>query len=1623
MNTITKFIKKTIAYIMMLAMMFASTSGLFAQAPTGQTRALFFNATNGTMYLWDGKVGGKDAYIGTPPTAATTVATTANFSGSYSWNSSTRTLTLNNFHYSTSHLYALYINAQLTIELIGDNSLTSTVNVTTPDISAALYFRPPSAYNVTNYITGSGTLDVRAGDVGLYRSSGINAYWHLRIQNGTINAYGGRGLISNGIFVEELLTINGGIINAHGGRSVSDGPTRGESTGISAEKGLTMTNGKIYATADSANVYSSGFWSYSGPINISGGIFVSRGHKGAVYANHNVNPPGSNIIFPGAGYVVWYNEDYYYEPIDADQINSADYRQSLSHRYVKFINYGIGDITPPIWLEGQETSLTPPTVFSGGRDVKNERWQISSNGITGWADWAVPGNALKAMDSMFIRYTVWMEYIENIYTNVVMMRVIPNQFTVMASDGGTVSGDTTGRYWWQTPINVVAMADEGYDFTGWTIAGVEIPGGNSANPANFNMPLNPVTLVANFAIKIYTIEISADPSTGGSVTGGGRYTHGTNVTVTATPNVGYNFVEWKEGGTVIPNADESFQFIATDNRNLVAHFELKKYNVTVRPNNPAYGVVNIEGGFYGPFDHGTTLDIMAVTTLDYIFVNWTEYGNGAIVSEVPNFTYTVTKNVNLIANFMPKDRYFVNLVVNPEGAGTVPNSRYYIDGTNITVTTTPNTGYDFVSWTIGGVVVSGVPSYNFNVTEDVTLVANYMLKTYTVAVSAKPAEGGNVTGGGLYEYGTSIAVTAIPTEGYDFVDWTENGASVSGDASYQFIITDHRNLVANFVLKTYRVTVRANNPVYGVVTGGGSSIAHGTDIPITASTTLDYVFVNWTELATGAIVSDIPNFIYSVEKNVDLVANFMPKDRYFVNLVETPERSGKTTGSGYYTQGNDVLIMATPAIGYNFVMWTKDGERVTTNLAYQFTVEENVTFVAHFTPIRCTVSVSANPLDGGTVTGDGIYDYGDNITVTAIPNPGWEFTSWTKNGVQVSTVARYTFTTIEDVALVANFTPIIYTIIIIVNNSEYGEIDKGDGIIYIGHYSYGQEISVVASPKATYHQFVKWTDESGGAIISSGSIMAGTEELVGPNYTFNITKNTVLTAHFKIADPDIIVVTVLVYPEGSGTVKGNNIFTRTPHQNASFIADANPGYYFDYWRLRADPIQHQDTNGYVLSFEVDQDVTLVAIFKQINYTVTVIANPEEGGSVTGEGTYHRGDEATVTAIVKAGYTFVNWTMGGTQISTMPSITFNPLGDIELVANFDLITYPVTFYVIGGNGGLMATANSRTQIISGTFVEHGSQVVLTAFPQDGHMIKSWTLAGAGDGNFIDNTLIIDSISGPIRVTVEFIGDNIDIDIGVGPGISVDPDPDGEDGLSFIAFAPCGENSALVIVTPKDTNARIFINGVEENPRTVDLPVYGNNLVDILVIAPSGTEQTYTLKINKLVPFWDMVVMRWNNTLSIINNPDNFPALNSNYFRANSYRWFADGQLFSINQWYSAGPQSNNVLNDTWEYVAQGTTMSGNLLRTCPQYISLVSLNVKAHPNPVSVGETLYVEADVDESLLKGAIIVVYGQAGNHIDTIKVRGRFTPINIRYSTGLHVFVLKSPTGFKQELKIVVQ
>ena len=133
----------------------------------------------------------------------------------------------------------------------------------------------------------------------------------------------------------------------------------------------------------------------------------------------------------------------------------------------------------------------------------------------------------------------------------------------------------------------------------------------------------------------------------------------------------------------------------------------------------------------------------------------------------------------------------------PTAGGTITGDGGYSVGLTATLTAAANLGYEFVNWTEGGAVVSSSPSFSFIATADRTLVANFT-PIYTITTSSSPAVGGTTSGGGSYPGGSNVTVVAATNAGYGFVNWTQGGSVVTNTASYTFVATADRALVANF---------------------------------------------------------------------------------------------------------------------------------------------------------------------------------------------------------------------------------------------------------------------------------------------------------------------------------------------------------------------------------------------------------------------------------------------------------------------------------------------------------------------------------------------------------------------------------------------------------------------------------------------------------------------------------------------------------------------------------------------------------------------------------------------------------------------------------------------------------
>lgn len=294
----------------------------------------------------------------------------------------------------------------------------------------------------------------------------------------------------------------------------------------------------------------------------------------------------------------------------------------------------------------------------------------------------------------------------------------------------------------------------------------------------------------------FVLSTTCDPSAGGATTGDGSYGSGAVANVTATAAAGYSFVNWTENGVPVgTNTTEAIDMNVS--HALVAHFvsDVVQYSVTASAQPTDGGTV----GGAGTFDEGTQATLIANANQGYVFGNWTE--NGAIVSTNASYTFSVSSARTLVANFvsLPGGQWTVTTTSSPSAGGTTSGGGSFSNGASVTVSAAANPRYMFKRWLAGTNTVSSSASYTFTVTTNRTLIAKFA-PVYNVSGSSEPALGGAATGGGWFEDGDMVPLTAAAAKGYYFINWTENGTNLSTSNSFRVRANPDRAVVAHFGL-------------------------------------------------------------------------------------------------------------------------------------------------------------------------------------------------------------------------------------------------------------------------------------------------------------------------------------------------------------------------------------------------------------------------------------------------------------------------------------------------------------------------------------------------------------------------------------------------------------------------------------------------------------------------------------------------------------------------------------------------------------------------------------------------------------------------------------------------------
>jgi len=130
-------------------------------------------------------------------------------------------------------------------------------------------------------------------------------------------------------------------------------------------------------------------------------------------------------------------------------------------------------------------------------------------------------------------------------------------------------------------------------------------------------------------------------------------------------------------------------------------------------------------------------------------------------------------------------------------------------------------------------------------------------------------------------------------------------------------------------------------------------------------------------------------------------------------IMVTAGPGGTTTGGGMHEYGDIVTLTAIPNVGYDFVGWFEDDIRINgAGSTYSFIAEEFRMLEARFmrqTGSAVPVFIFATAGEGGTITGGGMYFFGNWVELNAIPDAGFVFAGWYENGIRINGHTAYIF--------------------------------------------------------------------------------------------------------------------------------------------------------------------------------------------------------------------------------------------------------------------------------------------------------------------------------------------------------------------------------------------------------------------------------------------------------------------------------------------------------------------------------------------------------------------------------------------------------------------------------------
>ena len=748
-----------------------------------------------------------------------------------------------------------------------------------------------------------------------------------------------------------------------------------------------------------------------------------------------------------------------------------------------------------------------------------------------------------------------------------------------------------------------------------------------------------------FQPRNYSISVSVQGTGDVTISGqdDGYNMAGDVIELNATGSLGHQFSHWLGSG---PESNSSFTTLTVSgDHTITAVFVPQTLDLNVTASSESHGTAYvIEDGSY---QYGGRYSLSAQPKSGFSFSHWSSPTDSTYMLDDANLSTTgisLSGNAEFVANFT---EIFGLLEMSMSiGGGTVsPGSGSYSTANLIAVNAIPLPGYDFYRWNDPSDVLLN-PFFaqtdaNLSMTSStIFLEAIFRKKTFQVTINE--GTGGNVVfemPNGPWEYLGNYDLQAIAQPGYVFSNWNGGTASQNSltngisDFNNSLIVTDNIELTANFSEIPYAIEVNTSSG--GQVSGTGTYTITNPPI-IQAVPATGWAFSHWegNETHLSQLVSDTSaNSLINLATaptSMTFVARFTKLTRSLqAEAIGDGKINGQSTLSMEFPSGTEISLVATPANGWKFDRWYDTGTSDIFSSSLTISPLEDLSISAVFS--RESYDLNIGSAENGTVLGAGTYEYGSEISLSAIPDAGYVFSGWSGDTLYLadSTSAQNTVSMPDqNVTLNAIFEPSQVAINVISNGS--GSVSGG------GNYDFGENATLESNPSVGYiFEKWEWLDNDGNTTYSSLSELS-----------LQMDRNYTITAHFITTPENFINYQLLASPVNGGIVFDD------PNQRSwdiiqavyerSLLADPYPGYSFLGWSSSPNLLFVPNYLSSFTTVRPTEGSSVTANFSSNIYSVDTYVSQDEG-VVTGNGdNFSYNDDVSLTASPNNGKEFLRW---------------------------------------------------------------------------------------------------------------------------------------------------------------------------------------------------------------------------------------------------------------------------------------------------------------------------------------------------------------------------------------------